>query len=102
MLIYIKLQHHSVSKEDIGLHFGAVLPAAVSLMLILASPVFASQGLEDLEIGDIYTDEGYVVYFNAQDGAFCFPPPTKLEDSDTLNTVFSERKLYMPYSVYSL
>ena len=91
-----------MSGEDISLHWGAVLPAVVSLLIILGSPVFAANGLEDLGIGDVYTDDDYVVYFDAHDGAFCFPPPTELEDSDTLNTIFTERKLFMPYNVYTL
>jgi hypothetical protein len=91
-----------VSGEDVGLHWGAALPAAVSLLIILVAPVFAIQGIGDLGIEDVYTDGGYVVHFDPPEGGFCFPPPTSLEDTDTVDTVWSERKLFMPYDVYTL
>ena len=90
-----------MSGEDISLHWGAALPVVVSLLLIVGSPVFATQ---EFGIGDVYTDDGYVVYFDPSDGAFCFLPPTslELEDTDTANAIWSERKLFMPYNLYNL
>jgi hypothetical protein len=97
-----------VSGEDVGLHWGAVLPGVVLLLLILGSPVFAdgkqAQELENLGMGDVYTDGGYLVYSDPQNGVYYFPSDEdlELEDSDTVNTVWSERKLYMSYNVYYL
>ncbi len=97
-----------MSGEDIGLRWGAVLPGVVSLLLILGSPVFANgeqtQELENLGIEDVYTDDGYLVYSGPQGGVYYFPSDKdlELEDSDIANTVWSERKLYMPYNVYYL
>jgi hypothetical protein len=57
-----------VSGEDVGLHWGAVLPAVVSLFLILGSPVFAygkhAGELKNLEIEVVYTNP----YFYTGDG----------------------------------
>lgn len=93
-----------MSGEDISLHWGAVLPAVVSLLIILVSPVFAAQGLVDIGIGDVYTDDGYVVNSNPEDSEYYFPTDRdlELEDPDTFNTIFSERKIYMPYNIYNL
>ncbi|MBU2560473.1 hypothetical protein KKA03_06215 [archaeon] len=62
-----------MSGEDIGLHWGAVVPAVVSLLLILGSPVFAQGNhtgeLRNLEIEVVYTnpyfytDDGYAGYY---------------------------------------
>lgn len=211
-----------MNEEDVGLHLGAILPAVVSLLLILGSPVFA-QGkhigeLKHLEIEVVYTDpyfytdDGYagyyiglpmtyelrikntgkrtfkhlditaiheyhesgtcyrysegityskgdplpgdttqkwsdvtlrggdeiilegryvppmatcdgldqthviikhsnngkeeaaVIYFEPEAGVYCPPPPdaVEFEESDTVQTIYTERKLYMPYNKYYL
>ncbi len=90
------------------MHWPPVIWGVVLLCMILASPVFADEKeTEEImgpEIEVVYTDNGCVVYFDPQDGIFYPPPPGDFEpgDSDTINTIFSERKLFMPYNTYEL
>jgi hypothetical protein len=97
-----------VSGEDVGLHWGAILLGIVSFLLILGSPVFANEeydgDLKNLQIEGVYTDDGLVAYPELEGGRLHYPTPEdlELEESDTITTIYSERKLYMPYNVYYL
>ena len=76
--------------------------------MVLANPAFAdeeqTEEIMDSEIEVVYNDDGYVFYFEPQTGEFYFPSlqDSALDDSDIINTFFSERKLFMPYNTYEL